>query len=232
MSSTGTHTVATPFTVMPRLLRSLNRKRGGYPERRRAGTAAPGRARGRSVRVLAAGGGRRARLLGERGDREIAARGLLEDAGRLLARAGVELHEQVHDDLVLVVLVEAHVREELARPVVAEGRVRQGVGDLGPRAGLHGVRVDGDGAGGDPRRAGHHPLPAVLDRLDPRVVEGQVRLVVHAVQALHDGLLDLVDDLRPLARDGVDAVDALVVHLDLELLRPAAVAAQPGSDGR
>ena len=60
----------------------------------------------------------------------------------------------------------------------------------------------------------------------------EVRLVVHAVQALHDGLLDLVDDLRPLARDGVDAVDALVVDLDLELLRPAPVAAQPGPDRR
>ena len=63
------------------------------------------------------------------------------------------------------------------------------------------------------------------------VVEREVRLVVHAVQALHDGLLDLVDDLRALARDGVDAVDALVVDLDLELLRPAAVAAQPGPIG-
>ena len=58
----------------------------------------------------------------------------------------------------------------------------------------------------------------------------EVRLVVHAVQALHDRLLDLVDDLAALARDRVDAVDALVVDLDLELLRPAAVAAQPGAD--
>ena len=57
----------------------------------------------------------------------------------------------------------------------------------------------------------------------------QVRLVVHAVQALHDRLLDLVDDLRALARLGIDLVDALVVDLDLEVGRPAAVAAQPGA---
>ena len=58
----------------------------------------------------------------------------------------------------------------------------------------------------------------------------EVRLVVHAVQALHDGLLQLVDDVGALAGDRVDAVDALVVDLDLEVLGPAAVAAQPGSD--
>ena len=75
-----------------------------------------------------------------------------------------------------------------------------------------------------------HPLPAVLDRLDAVVVEDQVRLVVHAVQALDDGLLQLVDDVGALAGDGVDAVDALVVDLDLEVLGPAAVAAQPRSD--
>jgi hypothetical protein len=108
----------------------------------------------------------------------------------------------VDDDLVVVVLVEAHVGEELARPVVAERGVGQRVGGLGPGAGLDRVRVDGHGAGRHPRRAGDHPLPAVLDRLDAAVVERQVRLVVHAVQALHDGLLDLVDDLRALARDG------------------------------
>jgi hypothetical protein len=37
-----------------------------------------------------------------------------------------------------------------------------------------------------------------------------VRLVVHAVEALHDGLLDLVDHLGALAVLRVDAVDALV----------------------
>ena len=57
---------------------------------------------------------------------------------------------------------------------------------------------------------------------------------MHAVQALHDGLLELVDDLAALAGLRVDLVDALVVHLHLEVGRPAAVAAQPGLglDGR
>ena len=45
----------------------------------------------------------------------------------------------------------------------------------------------------------------------------EVRLVVHAVQALHDRLLELVDDLGALAGLRVDPVDALVVHLDLEV---------------
>jgi len=45
-----------------------------------------------------------------------------------------------------------------------------------------------------------------------------VRLVVHAVQALHHGLLQLVDDFRPLAGVGVDFVDSLVVDLDLQIL--------------
>ena len=51
---------------------------------------------------------------------------------------------------------------------------------------------------------GDHPLPAVLDRLDASVVEAQMGLVVHALQALHDGLLHLVDDLAALAGLGVD----------------------------
>ena len=42
--------------------------------------------------------GRRPRLLGERGDRERAAGGLLEHLGGLLDRARVELDEQVDDD--------------------------------------------------------------------------------------------------------------------------------------
>ena len=50
--------------------------------------------------------------------------------------------------------------------------------------------------------AGVHPLPAVLDQLDAAVLEAGVGLVVHAVKALHDGLLDLVDDVGPLTRDG------------------------------
>jgi hypothetical protein len=56
-----------------------------------------------------------------------------------------------------------------------------------------------------------------------------VRLVVHALEALHDRLLDLVDDLGALASDGVDLVDPLVVDLDLEVLGPAAVAAKPAA---
>src|SRR3989442_1342471 len=57
-------------------------------------------------------------------------------------------------------------------------------------------------------------------------------LVVHAVQALHDSLLELVDDFRPLARLRIDLVDALVVDLDLEILRPAAIAAKPAARAR
>ena len=57
-----------------------------------------------------------------------------------------------------------------------------------------------------------------------------MRLVVHALEALDDGLLHLVDDLAALAALGVDPVDPLVVNLDLEVLRPAAVAAQPAPD--
>ena len=72
---------------------------------------------------------------------------------------------------------------------------------------------------------GDHPFPAVFDRLDAAVVEAEVRLVVHALQALHDRLLQLVHDFGALARVGVDLVDALVVDLDLEVPRPAAVAA-------
>ena len=59
------------------------------------------------------------------------------------------------------------------------------------------------------------------------VLERQVGLVVHAVQALDDRLLDLVDALGGHAGLGVDAADRVVVDLDLEVLRPAAIAAQP-----
>src|ERR1044071_5630735 len=64
--------------------------------------------------------------------------------------------------------------------------------------------------------------------LDAAVAEAEVRLVVHAVQALDDRFLHLVDDLGPFAGLGVDLVDALVVHLHLEVGGPAPVAAQPG----
>ena len=117
------------------------------------------------------------------------------------------------------------MREELAGAVVAKRGVRQGVAGLGTRAGLDVVGVDADGARGDPRRSGDHPLPPILDRLDPPVVEAQMGLVVHALQALHDGLLHLVHHLAALSALGIDPVDALVVDLDLQVLRPAAVAA-------
>ena len=72
-----------------------------------------------------------------------------------------------------------------------------------------------------------------LDAADPAAVllvkgEAEVGLVVHAVEALHDRLLELVDDLGPLAGLGVDLVDALVVHLHLEVRGPAPVAPEPG----
>ena len=134
-------------------------------------------------------------------------------------RPRVELDQQVHDDRrVVFVLVEAHMGEELAHAVLAEGGVGERVAGLGSRAALDVVGVDGDRAGGDPGRAGDHPLPTVLDRLDPAVGEAEVGLVVHAVQALHDGLLQLVDDLGALAGVGVDLVDPLVVDLDLQVL--------------
>ena len=100
----------------------------------------------------------------------------------------------------------------------------------GPGARLDAVGVHRHRARRHPRRPHHHPLPPVLDRLDPVVVEDQMRLVVHAVQALDDGLLQLVHDVGALAGDGIDAMDALVVDLDLEVLGPAAVAAQPRSN--
>src|SRR4051794_25523329 len=146
----------------------------------RAGPATPtcSRSASRRCSVPVLGRSRRPRLLGKRRDRQRAARGLLEHIGGLLARARVELDEQVDDDpAVVLVLVEAHVREELAGAVVAEGGVAQRVTGLRTRARLDIVCVDRDGAGGDPRRAGDHPLPAILDRLDAPLEELQVRLV-------------------------------------------------------
>ncbi len=159
--------------------------------------------------------------------------GGLQHLRRLLERARVELDEQVDDDpRVVLVLVEAHVGEELAHAVVAEGGVGERIAGLRAGAALDIVGVDRDGARGDPGRARDHPFPAVLDRLDAAVGEAEVGLVVHAVQALHDRLLKLVDDFRALARLGVDLVDTLVVDLDLEVLRPAAVAAKPAAGAR
>jgi hypothetical protein len=61
-------------------------------------------------------------------------------------------------------------------------------------------------------------------------VEAEVRLVVHALEALDDRLLHLIDDFAALARLGVDPVDPLVMDLDLKVLGPAAIAAQPAAD--
>ena len=138
----------------------------------------------------------------------------------------------MHDDPVLVVLVEADVGEELTRSVIAERRVGERVTRLGPRARLDLLGVDRDRARRDPRGAGDHPLPAVLDRLHAVVVEPQMWLVVHTFQALDHRFLHLVHYLAALARFRVDPVDPLVVHLNFEVLGPAAVAAQPAADLR
>ena len=61
----------------------------------------------------------------------IAAGQLLEHVGRLLARTRVQLDEQVDDDLALVVLVEAHVGEELERSRLAERGVGEHVRGVG-----------------------------------------------------------------------------------------------------
>ncbi len=154
--------------------------------------------------------------------------GLLEHLAGLFGRAGVELDQHVDHDLLLVVLVEADVGEELAHAGLAEGAVGEELGGFGARAALDPVLVDPHRAGSDPRGAGDHPLPAVLDRDDVVVLEGEVGLVVHAVDALHERLLHLVDALGEDPAVGVDAADRVVVDLDLEVLGPAAVTAQPG----
>jgi hypothetical protein len=179
--------------------------------------------------VPAAGGDRgRPRLLREGRDDERAAGGLVEHRAGLVLRAGVELHEQVGDDLVALVGVKADVGEELLRPRVAERRVGERLAGLGARARLDVVRRDGHGAGGDPRRAHHEALPAGLVGLQAPVDEEEVRLVVHAVQALHDGLLLLLDGVHRRAGGGVDAVDPVVVDVELQRRRPAAIAPHPG----
>jgi hypothetical protein len=43
-------------------------------------------------------------------------------------------------------------------------------------------------------------------------------LIVHAIEALHDRLLDLLDPLRGLAALGVDPQDRVVVDLRLQPL--------------
>jgi hypothetical protein len=73
----------------------------------------------------------------------------------------------VDHDPVLFVLVEAHVCKELAGAVLAERREGERLGGLRARAGVDLVGLHGDRARSDPRRAGDHPLPAVLHRLYP-----------------------------------------------------------------
>jgi hypothetical protein len=56
-----------------------------------------------------------------------------------------------------------------------------------------------------------------------------MRLVVHAVEALNDRLLDLLDAVGGLARLRLNLEDRVVMDLGFEALRPAAVAPQPGT---
>jgi hypothetical protein len=98
----------------------------------------------------------------------------------------------VDDDPVIVVLVESDVGEELTGPVVPEGCVGEGVAGMWARATVNFVGIHGDCAGGDPRGSRDHAFPTVAHRLDPPINEGQVRLIVHAVEALDDRVLDLV----------------------------------------
>src|SRR5258708_1464198 len=96
------------------------------------------------VRVRLPGGRRPPRLLRQGRDRERGPRRGLEHLGRLLERAGIQLDQKVDDDArVVLVLVEAHMREELADAVIAEGGVGQRVAGLGPRAALDLVRFHG-----------------------------------------------------------------------------------------
>src|ERR1700761_2209489 len=72
-------------------------------------------------------------------------------------------------------------------------------------------------------------VPATIRcQRSPIVLEGEMGLVVHAVEALDDRFLDLVDAFRQGAGLGVDAPDRVVVDLDLQVLRPAPIAPQPG----
>jgi hypothetical protein len=55
-----------------------------------------------------------------------------------------------------------------------------------------------------------------------------MRLVVHAIEALHDRLLDLVDAVGRFTGVVIDAKDRVVVDLRFESLRPAAITTEPG----
>jgi hypothetical protein len=57
-----------------------------------------------------------------------------------------------------------------------------------------------------------------------------VRLVVHALKALHHGFLHLIDHVRALSRIRVNAMNSFVVELHLEVLRPASITPQPATN--
>ena len=57
-----------------------------------------------------------------------------------------------------------------------------------------------------------------------------MRLVVHAIEALHDRLLHFVHPFGGLARIGIDSQDRVVVDLRLQALRPAAIAPKPRAE--
>ncbi len=120
-------------------------------------TTASARIKRRIASALVGGGGRRTRLLGQRGDGQDAARGLLEHLGGLVQRARVQLDEQVDGDArVVLVLVEAHVGEELARAVVAERGVGERVARLRARCRSRRRRRRRS------RSRGDHGVPAII----------------------------------------------------------------------
>ena len=128
--------VARPAAPVPRALRAL---RGTFPRsctpscaRSRSGSASS-RCHSWPWASPAAAGGRDSSA--SEVIVESAPGGGLEHLRGLLQRARVELHQQVHDDArVVLVLVEAHVGEELAHAVVAEGGVGERVAGLRARS--------------------------------------------------------------------------------------------------
>ncbi|MBK8295471.1 MAG: hypothetical protein IPK93_12225 [Solirubrobacterales bacterium] len=120
-------------------------------------------------------------------------------------------------DLVLVVLVETHVGEELPGSGIAKSSIGEEVDRFRAGAGLDLAAFDGDRARGDPGSAGHQPFPAVFDRHHPVTVESEVRLVVHAVEALDHRLLDVVDSFGRHAGLRVDLAQGVVMDLDFEV---------------
>ena len=117
------------------------------------------------LRVLRHRGGGRPGLLGQRGDGEVAPGGFLEHRGSLLARAAWT-RRGARRSCGVVVLVEAHVGEELPGAVVLEGRVGEGVGRLGAWGASRRIRNPRSRCRRRPT-ACRPPRPQrVLDRLD------------------------------------------------------------------